>query len=135
MPATDPILPPTNGMIRRSGSAAREAAPEPETVSLDALAARRARSLPRAVRYELKGMVLTLPPWRSLPVDLPGRAGGDTLEILRVVLGEERIREMAAAGFTLGHLEVIGEHWRRRDDPGAGPGPFPPAGSRPGEPR
>ncbi|WP_282692714.1 hypothetical protein [Streptomyces sp. CC208A] len=101
------------------------------TVPVDTLAARPARSLPDTVRYEFNGLVLTLPPWRSLPADLPGRSGGDMVELLRAVAGEDRIRELAAAGLTLGHLEAIGEDWRRRDEPDSGPGRLLPAGSRP----
>ncbi|MFF9150041.1 hypothetical protein ACF1BN_34880 [Streptomyces sp. NPDC014861] len=131
MPATDPILPATNGVIRRSGCAADTVA-EAGAVSLDVLAARRARSLPPGVRYELKGVAFTLPPVRALPVDLPESAGGDTAELLRLVLGEEMIGRMAAAGFTLGDFELVCEDWRRRNGLADGTAPLLPAAVRPG---
>ncbi|WP_435058739.1 hypothetical protein [Streptomyces sp. bgisy060] len=135
VPAIDPILPPTNGLIRRSGSTAADTGEDTGTVSLDALAARRARSLPPGVRYELKDVVFTLPPVRALPVDLPERTGGDAVELLRLVLGEDVISEMAAAGFTLGDFELICEDWRRRNGLAAGTGPLLPADARSGGPR
>ncbi|MEU2658959.1 hypothetical protein ABZ615_27035 [Streptomyces sp. NPDC007325] len=135
MPATDPILPPTNGVIRRSGSTA-DTVGDTGTVSLDVLAARRARALPPGVRYELKGVAFTLPPVRALPVDLAeSAAAGDTAELLRRVLGEDVIGEMAAAGFTLGDFELICEDWRRRNGLAAGTAPLLPAAVRAGGPR
>ncbi|MFE9042234.1 hypothetical protein ACFY9F_28525 [Streptomyces sp. NPDC012421] len=135
MPATDPILPPTNGVIRRSGCTAADSVADTGTVSLDVLAARRARALPPGVRYELKGVAFTLPPVRALPVDLPESAAGDTAELLRRVLGEDVIGEMAAAGFTLGDFELICEDWRRRNGLAAGTAPLLPAAVRAGGPR
>ncbi|MFI0776306.1 hypothetical protein [Streptomyces sp. NPDC021212] len=84
-------------------------------MSLDAVAARRARDLPPAVRYELKGFFFTLPPLKSLPIDLRERIDGDLLGILQVALGENQIQEMVTAGFTLSDLEVICEDWCRRN--------------------
>ncbi|MFB7937621.1 hypothetical protein [Streptomyces sp. NPDC056049] len=132
MPATDPILPATNGVIRRSGCTGAESAAGTGTVSLDVLAARRARSLPPGVRYELKGLAFTLPPVRALPVDLPESSGGDTAELLRLVLGEAMIGRMAAAGFTLGDFELICEDWRRRNGLADGTARLLPAGGRSG---
>ncbi|MFF9818670.1 hypothetical protein [Streptomyces sp. NPDC014006] len=115
MPATDPIAPPAT-----SSYAAAVASPpvaDGGTVPLDAVARQCAQALSGPVNYELKGVTFALPSLRSLPIDLWDRvrAGTDPMASLRAVVGEQKMREMAAAGFTLSDLDVILEDWKRRD--------------------
>lgn len=117
MPASDPISPypirpcPEPAVRRLPAPAAGTA-----TVSLDAVARQRAKSLPAPVRYELKGVEFTLPSPKAVPLDVWERlrGGPDPLTALGAVVGEEKAREMAVAGFTLCDLDVIVEDWERR---------------------
>lgn len=117
MPASDPIAP---YPIRPCADSAVRRLPVPvagsATVSLDAVARQRARSLSAPVRYELKGVRFTLPSPKAVPLDVWERlrGGADPLTALGAVVGEEKAREMAVAGFTLCDLDVIVEDWERR---------------------
>lgn len=117
MPATDPIPPPSSGPYAVAAARPPLAGVTASgTVSLDMRARQHARSLPGPFRYELKGVTFDLPSLRSLPLAQWERlrGGTDPLAALTCVLGEVKLKEMTAAGFTLGDLEVIVEDWERR---------------------
>ncbi|MEU2724078.1 hypothetical protein [Streptomyces smyrnaeus] len=96
-----------------------------EVVELDSLAKQRRDALPQPTTFELAGVEFTLPPMKSLPMDLQERVGSleDGLGILKLTLGGEKVREMVAAGYTLGDLELIAEEWQKRSgiEPGESP--------------
>lgn len=95
-------------------------------VSLDALAKQRRDALPDPTTFELFGVEFTLPPMKALEFELQEKAGGsmeDVVSVLKHLLGDEKIREMYAAGFTFGDLEVIGQEWQKHSglEPGESP--------------
>lgn len=87
-----------------------------EVVSLDALAKQRRDALPEATVFDLLGVTFELPPMRLLPIDVQERVQGpdDLMGILRTVLGDDKVKEMIAAGFTVLEAELIGEEWQKR---------------------
>ncbi|MEU4967774.1 hypothetical protein [Streptomyces smyrnaeus] len=90
--------------------------PGTEVVELDSLAKQRRDALPQPTTFKLAGVEFTLPPMKSLPMDLQERVGSleDGLGILQLTLGREKVREMVAAGYTMGDLELIAEEWQKR---------------------
>ncbi|MDN3261184.1 hypothetical protein QWJ26_15440 [Streptomyces sp. CSDS2] len=117
MPATDPIAPQTSTVFAPCATCCPRTAVTGEgTLSLDAHARRHARSLSRPLRYELKNVTFTLPSPRSVPLAVWQRLhdGTDPLTAFQALVGEAKTREMTAAGFTLGDLEVIVEEWEHR---------------------
>lgn len=87
-----------------------------EVVSLDALAKQKRDALPEPTTFELHGVEFTLPPVRSLPMDLQERIGSleNGYGLMQEALGREKVKEMTAAGYTLGDLELIAEEWQKR---------------------
>ncbi|MFD5566654.1 hypothetical protein [Streptomyces cadmiisoli] len=96
-----------------------------EVVSLDALAKQRRDALPKPTNYELFDVEFTMPPVKSLPMDLQERIGSleNGYGVMVEALGRDKVTEMVAAGFTLGDLEVIAQDWQRRNglEPGESP--------------
>ncbi|URN11372.1 hypothetical protein LUW77_03520 [Streptomyces radiopugnans] len=88
-----------------------------EVVSLDALAKQKRDALPEPVTFELYGVEFTLPPIKSLPIDLQERIGSleNGYGLMQEALGRDKVREMVAAGYTLGDLELIAEEWQKRN--------------------
>ncbi|MFF9279509.1 hypothetical protein [Streptomyces griseosporeus] len=93
-----------------------------EVVELDLIAKQRRDALPKPVNYSLLGVEFTMPPIKSLPMDLQERIGSfeNGYGVMVECLGRDKVREMVAAGFTLGDLEVVAEDWQKRNgvDPG-----------------
>lgn len=88
-----------------------------EVVSLDARAKQRRDALPKSTDYELFGVEFTLPPVMALPFELQEKVGGDLNNVVGVmneVLGRDKVKEMYAAGYTFGDIEMIGEEWQKR---------------------
>lgn len=87
-----------------------------EVVSLDALAKQRRDALPEPTTFEMLGVEFTLPPVKALPFEMQERVGdlSDTVGVLKDILGAAKIKEMYAAGYTFGDLEVIGQEWQKR---------------------
>lgn len=101
-----------------------------QVVSLDSLAKQRRDALPQPTTFELLGVEFTLPPMKGLPFELQEKAGGnldDVVGVLKAILGEQKIKEMYAAGFTFGDLELIGEEWQQRSGVEPGESPASPA--------
>lgn len=100
-----------------------------EVVSLDALAKQRRDALPKPTRYELFGIEFTMPPVKSLPMDLQERIGSleNGYGVMVEALGADKVKEMVAAGFTLGDLEVIAQDWQKRNGLESGESPASPA--------
>ncbi|MFI1580010.1 hypothetical protein [Embleya sp. NPDC020630] len=96
---------------------ATKSTPTVEVVSLDALAKQKRDALPDPVTFELFGVTFTLPPFKSLPFDVQERVAGpeDIMGIMRLTVGEEKLKEMIAAGFTVSEAELIGEEWQKRN--------------------
>lgn len=96
-----------------------------EVVSLDSLAKQRRDALPEPTTYELFGVEFTLPPIKALPFELQERVGNlnDSAGVLKDVLGADKVREMYAAGFQFGDIELIAEEWQKRSglEPGESP--------------
>lgn len=96
-----------------------------EVVSLDSLAKQRRDALPKPTTYELFGVTFTMPPVKSLPMDLQERIGSleNGYGVMVEALGRDKVNEMAKAGFTLGDLELIAQDWQRRNgvEPGESP--------------
>jgi len=88
--------------------------PTTQAVSLDAMVKQRRDALPEPTAFELFGVSFTLPPIKSLPMDVQERVGNSDVAMFRLVLGKEKVAEMIAAGFTAGDMEVIAEEWRQR---------------------
>lgn len=86
-----------------------------QAVSLDAMVKQRRDALPEPVTFELFGVSFTLPPIKGLPMDVQERVGNSDVAMFRLVLGNEKVTEMIAAGITNGDLEVIAEEWRNRN--------------------
>lgn len=93
-------------------------------VSLDALSKQRRDALPEPVTFELSGVEFTLPPIKSLPLDLQERIGSleNGLGLLQHACGRDKVKEMTDAGYTLGDMELIAEEWQRHN--GVDPGEF-----------
>lgn len=87
-----------------------------EVVSLDSLAKQRRDALPDATTFEMSGVEFTLPPIKALSFELQERVGdlNDSAGVLKEILGEPKIKEMYAAGFTFGDIELIAEEWQKR---------------------
>jgi hypothetical protein len=96
-----------------------------EVVDLNALAQQRRDALPQPTTFNLFDVEFTLPPIKSLPFELQERVGDldNTVEVLKDLLGHEKVKEMYAAGFTFGDLELIAQEWQKRS--GAEPGESP----------
>jgi hypothetical protein len=96
-----------------------------EVVSLDALAKQRRDALPSPTTYDLWGVEFTLPPVKALPFELQEKVGdlNDSVGVMKEVLGAAKVKEMYAAGYTFGDLELIAEEWQRRSglEPGESP--------------
>ncbi|GGM04714.1 hypothetical protein GCM10010099_21050 [Streptomyces cinereus] len=95
-----------------------------EVVSLDELAKQKRDALPEPVTFELSGVEFTCPAIKSLPMNLQEKIGSleNGFGLLQETLGKEKVREMTAAGYTLGDMELIAEEWLRRN--GIDPGEF-----------
>ncbi|MDT7847190.1 hypothetical protein [Streptomyces justiciae] len=93
-----------------------------EVVELDLIAQQRRDALPKPTNYTLFGVAFTMPPIKSLPMDLQERIGSleNGYGVMVECLGEEKVQEMVDAGYTLGDLEVIAEDWQKRN--GLAPG-------------
>lgn len=100
-----------------------------EVVSLDTIAKQRRDALPKPTEYELAGVHFTMPPIKSLPMDLQERIGSleNGYGVMVEALGRDKVKEMVAAGFTLGDLELIAEDWQKRNGVEPGESPASPA--------
>lgn len=87
-----------------------------EVISLDSLAKQRRDALPDPTTFEMLGVEFTLPPIKALPFELQEKVGdlNDSAGVMKEVLGSAKVREMYAAGFTFGDLELIAEEWQKR---------------------
>jgi len=85
-------------------------------VSLDALAKQRRDALPESTVFSLFGVEFELPPMKALPIEMQERIGNmsDGFAILKDHLGPKKLKEMFAAGFQFGDLELISEEWQAR---------------------
>ncbi|MCM3822237.1 MULTISPECIES: hypothetical protein [Streptomyces] len=87
-----------------------------EVVSLDSLAQQRRDALPEPTPFELLGVEFTLPPIKAIPFEMQERVGDldNTVAVLKDLLGADKVKEMYAAGYTFGDLELIAEEWQKR---------------------
>jgi hypothetical protein len=96
-----------------------------EVVDLNSLAQQRRDALPKPTTYNLFDVEFTLPPIKALPFELQERVGDldNTVEVLKDLLGQEKVKEMYAAGYTFGDLELIAQQWQQRSgvEPGESP--------------
>ena len=96
-----------------------------EVVDLNSLAQQRRDALPKPTTYNLFDVEFTLPPIKALPFELQERVGDldNTVEVLKDLLGQDKVKEMYAAGFTFGDLELIAQQWQQRSgvEPGESP--------------
>lgn len=96
-----------------------------EVVSLDSLAKQRRDALPEPTTFELHGVTFTLPPMRLLPFEMQERVGNleNIPAVMKDVLGQDKVKEMYAAGFTFLDLELIAQEWQKRSglEPGESP--------------
>ncbi len=96
-----------------------------EIVDLSSLAQQRRDALPQPTTYNLFDVEFTLPPIKALPFELQERVGDldNTVEVLKDLLGKDKVKEMYAAGFTFGDLELIAQEWQKRSgvEPGESP--------------
>lgn len=96
-----------------------------EVVDLNSLAQQRRDALPKPTTYNLFDVEFTLPPIKALPFELQERVGDldNTVEVLKDLLGRDKVKEMYAAGFTFGDLELIAQEWQKRSgvEPGESP--------------
>jgi hypothetical protein len=96
-----------------------------EVVDLNALAKARRDALPKPTTFNLFDVEFTLPPIKALPFELQERVGDldNTVEILKELLGRDKVQEMYKAGFTFGDLELIALEWQKRSgvEPGESP--------------
>ena len=96
-----------------------------EVVDLNSLAQQRRDALPQPTTYNLFDVEFTLPPIKALPFELQERVGDldNTVEVLKDLLGQGKVKEMYAAGFTFGDLELIAQEWQQRSgvEPGESP--------------
>jgi len=88
--------------------------PAPQVVSLDERARQRRDALPEPTPFELFGVSFTLPPIKSLPMDVQERIAGNDIEMFRITVGKEKVEEMIAAGFQVSDIELIIEEWQER---------------------
>jgi hypothetical protein len=99
--------------------------PTPGVVSLDAMAKQRRDALPAPTPFELMGVQFTLPPMKALPIEMQERVSSmnDGFAVLKDILGPAKVKEMFAAGYTFGDLELISEEWQARSglEPGESP--------------
>ncbi|MEU6661263.1 hypothetical protein [Streptomyces sp. NPDC046821] len=97
-------------------STSKKATAGREVVSLDALAKQRRDALPDPTTYEMWGVEFTLPPIKALSFELQERVGdlNDSAGVLKEILGEAKIKEMYAAGYQFGDIELIAEEWQKR---------------------
>ncbi|MFG3585138.1 hypothetical protein [Streptomyces sp. NPDC047990] len=96
-----------------------------EVVSLDSLAQQQRDALPKPTNYSLFGVEFTMPPVKSLPMDIQERIGSleNGYGVMVEALGADKVKEMVGAGYTLGDLEVIAIDWQKRN--GVAPGESP----------
>lgn len=96
-----------------------------EVVDLNSLAKQRRDALPQPTTYNLFDVEFTLPPIKALPFELQERVGDldNTVEVLKDLLGRDKVQEMYAAGFTFGDLELIAQEWQRRSGVESGESP------------
>jgi len=96
-----------------------------EVVDLNSLAQQRRDALPQPTTYCLFDVEFTLPPIKALPFELQERVGDldNTVEVLKDLLGADKVQEMYKAGFTFGDLELIAQEWQKRSgvEPGESP--------------
>jgi hypothetical protein len=96
-----------------------------EVVDLNSLAQQRRDALPKPTTYNLFDVEFTLPPIKALPFELQERVGDldNTVDVLKDLLGADKVKEMYAAGFTFGDLELIAQEWQKRSglEPGESP--------------
>jgi hypothetical protein len=96
-----------------------------EVVDLNSLAKQRRDALPKPTTYNLFDVEFTLPPIKALPFELQERVGDldNTVAVLKDLLGPDKVKEMYAAGYTFGDLELIAQEWQRRSgvEPGESP--------------
>jgi hypothetical protein len=96
-----------------------------EVVDLTSLAQQRRDALPEPTTFNLFDVEFTLPPIKSLPFELQERVGDldNTVEVLKDLLGRDKVQQMYAAGFTFGDLELIAQEWQKRSgvEPGESP--------------
>ncbi|TXS08229.1 hypothetical protein EAO71_37145 [Streptomyces sp. ms191] len=88
-----------------------------EVVSLDSLAKQRRDALPEPTTFELHQVEFTLPPMMALPFELQEKVDGDlgnVSGVLQEILGADKLREMYAAGYTFGDIELIAMEWQKR---------------------
>lgn len=99
-----------------SKTAAKNGAGAREVVSLDSLSRQRRDGLGEPTTFELLGVEFALPHMKALPFELQEKVSNpnDIAALMKFVLGEEKVREMYAAGFQMGDMELIGEEWQRR---------------------
>ena len=92
-----------NDVTTSKNSAARE------VVSLDALAKQKRDALPQPTTYELMGVEFTLPPLMALPFELQAKVGdlNNVAGVMQEIVGQDKLREMYAAGFTFSDIELI----------------------------
>lgn len=106
-------------------TATKKAVAGREVVSLDALAKQRRDALPDPTTFEMYDVEFTLPPIKALPFALQERVGdlNDSAGVLKEILGEAKIKEMYAAGYQFGDIELIAEEWQKRSglEPGESP--------------
>lgn len=96
-----------------------------EVVSLDALAQQKRDALPEPTTFEMFGVEFTLPPIKALPFELQERVGDldNTVGVLKDILGTDKVKEMYAAGYTFGDLELIATEWQKRSGLESGESP------------
>lgn len=88
--------------------------PAKQRVSLDAKAKQRRDALAEPTSFELYGVEFTLPSMKTLPFDVQERVGRNDTALFRIVLGDEKVAQMIAAGMTVGDAELIIEEWQER---------------------
>ncbi|MFJ7176402.1 hypothetical protein ACIQXA_08340 [Streptomyces massasporeus] len=96
-----------------------------EVIDLNARAKQRRDALPKPTTYNLFDVEFTLPPIKALPFELQERVGDldNTVAVLKDLLGEDKVKEMYAAGYQFSDIELIAEEWQRRSgvEPGESP--------------
>lgn len=120
----NPLIPARRSMT--TNTAKKPAVAGREVVSLDALAKQKRDALPEPATYELWGVEFTLPPMMALPFELQEKVGGDLSNVVGVmqeVLGKDKVREMYAAGYQFGDIQLIGEEWQKRSGLDVGESP------------
>ncbi|MEG8275778.1 hypothetical protein [Streptomyces sp. AHA2] len=96
-----------------------------EVVDLNSLARQRRDALPKPTTFNLFDVEFTLPPIKALPFELQERVGDldNTVAVLKDLLGEDKVKEMYAAGYQFSDIELIAEEWQKRSgvEPGESP--------------